>query len=139
MGAASGTGALCCCTTSLLPVRMRVRTAHPHSGPVRARASLCALVQSRCRCDVCLRRFVVSTDKDHKVRVSVLPPAPEAQGSFEIHQLCMGHRWVWGSRVPPPPTPTPKPLHGTQVGLGLWGAPPEPLHGTQVGVGLRWG
>jgi hypothetical protein len=36
-------------------------------------------------------RYVVSTDKDRKVRVSLMPPNPMA-GSVEIQSYCLGHR-----------------------------------------------
>ena len=36
-------------------------------------------------------RFVVTTDKDRKARVSVLPAAMQ-HGSVEIQSYCLGHR-----------------------------------------------
>ena len=46
-----------------------------------------------CLCCVlpcCCCSYVVSTDKDAKVRVSILPAQP-LKGAYEIQSYCMGH------------------------------------------------
>lgn len=44
-------------------------------------------------------RYVVTCDKDHKVRVSILPEEDPTLGSVEIQSYCLGHTYFVSSCV----------------------------------------